>query len=89
MAIGTVAWFSNAKGFGFIERGHGESDVFVHHLGILMEGYRTLSQGDKVEFEIDTRKEDGRTIAVNVRVLEKANGNGSSTVHRKHEHQER
>lgn len=48
---GQVKWFNNAKGFGFIER-EGEADVFVHHSAILMNGFRTLNQGDRVSFEI-------------------------------------
>ena len=51
MAEGTVKWFSNEKGFGFISRADGD-DVFVHHTAIQMEGYRTLTEGQKVEFEI-------------------------------------
>ena len=51
MAEGTVKWFSNEKGFGFISRPDGD-DVFVHHSAIVMEGYRTLTEGQKVEFEI-------------------------------------
>jgi CspA family cold shock protein len=51
MAVGTVKWFSNEKGYGFIEREGGE-DVFVHHSSITMEGYRTLTEGQRVEFEI-------------------------------------
>ena len=50
-AVGTVKWFSNEKGYGFIEREGGE-DVFVHHSAITMEGYRTLTEGQRVEFEI-------------------------------------
>jgi len=49
--IGNVKWFNNAKGFGFIGRNDGP-DVFVHYSGILGEGYRTLKEGDSVEFEI-------------------------------------
>ena len=48
---GTVKWFNDAKGFGFIERENGE-DVFVHHSAIQSEGYRTLSDGQQVEFEV-------------------------------------
>jgi CspA family cold shock protein len=48
---GTVKWFNDAKGFGFIERGNGE-DVFVHYRSISGEGFRTLKQGSKVEFTI-------------------------------------
>lgn len=51
MAEGTVKWFSNEKGFGFISRADGD-DVFVHHSAITMEGYRTLTEGQKVEFDI-------------------------------------
>jgi cold shock protein len=51
VAEGTVKWFSNEKGFGFISRADGD-DVFVHHTAIQMEGYRTLTEGQKVEFEI-------------------------------------
>lgn len=48
---GTVKWFNDSKGFGFIERSDGE-DVFVHFRSIRGEGYRTLKQGAKVEFDI-------------------------------------
>ena len=48
---GTVKWFNDAKGFGFIEREEGE-DVFVHFRSIRGEGYRTLKQGARVEFDI-------------------------------------
>jgi CspA family cold shock protein len=48
---GTVKWFSNEKGFGFIEREGGE-DVFVHFSQIKQDGYKTLEQGQKVSFEI-------------------------------------
>ena len=49
--IGTVKWFSNEKGFGFIEREGGE-DVFVHFSAITMDGYKSLTEGQKVEFEV-------------------------------------
>jgi CspA family cold shock protein len=52
MATGTVKWFNDSKGFGFISRGDGEKDVFVHFSAIQGEGYRSLSEGDQVEFEI-------------------------------------
>lgn len=48
---GTVKWFNNAKGFGFIGRDDGP-DVFVHYSALLAEGYKSLQEGDAVEFEI-------------------------------------
>jgi CspA family cold shock protein len=49
---GTVKWFNNAKGFGFIGRDDGNADVFVHFSAISTEGYKSLQEGDQVEFEI-------------------------------------
>jgi CspA family cold shock protein len=49
---GTVKWFNSAKGFGFIGREDGGADVFVHFSGITAEGYKSLQEGDQVEFEI-------------------------------------
>jgi len=54
MAIGTVKWFNNTKGFGFIEPSEGSEDVFVHHTVILGEGFKTLSPGQSVEFDIES-----------------------------------
>ncbi len=51
MAIGTVKWFNAEKGYGFIAR-EGGSDVFVHHSAIQMDGYRTLLEGQQVEYEL-------------------------------------
>ncbi len=51
LAQGTVKWFSNEKGYGFIEREEGD-DVFVHYSAIAMDGYKTLTEGQRVEFEI-------------------------------------
>ena len=51
LAQGTVKWFSNEKGYGFITR-EGGDDVFVHHTAIQSEGYRSLTEGQKVEFEV-------------------------------------
>ena len=51
MIEGTVKWFNESKGFGFLSH-EGGPDVFVHHSEIRAEGYRTLNEGDKVQFEI-------------------------------------
>jgi CspA family cold shock protein len=50
---GTVKWFNNTKGYGFISRDNGE-DVFVHHTAIVAEGFRSLNEGEKVSFEVVT-----------------------------------
>ena len=65
MANGTVKWFNEKKGYGFIEQEEGP-DVFVHHSGINADGFRTLNEGDRVNFDI----EDGQKgpSAVNVTV---------------------
>ncbi len=52
MPHGVVKWFSNRKGYGFIEQEAGE-DIFVHHSAINMTGFRTLAEGDRVSFEIE------------------------------------
>lgn len=51
--VGKVAWFNNAKGFGFLTH-EGGPDVFVHYSAIEMEGYHSLKEGDEVEFDIET-----------------------------------
>ncbi|MGH7536346.1 MAG: cold shock domain-containing protein [Gemmatimonadales bacterium] len=50
--LGTVKWFNDAKGFGFITPENGDKDCFVHHTAIKAEGFRSLSEGDRVEFDI-------------------------------------
>lgn len=52
MATGTVKWFNDAKGFGFIEPDGGGTDVFAHFSAIAMDGFKTLKQGSRVTFEI-------------------------------------
>ena len=53
MAEGSVKWFNESKGFGFIEVDGQEKDVFVHHSAITMQGFRTLSEGQRVSFDIE------------------------------------
>ncbi len=66
MAKGTVKWFNEKKGFGFIEVEGGE-DVFVHHSAIQAEGFRTLKEGDEVELDVTQDPKGPR--AANVRVV--------------------
>jgi CspA family cold shock protein len=61
---GTVKWFNNAKGFGFISPEDGEKDLFVHMSNIVMEGFKTLKDGQTVEYEAGTG--DKGPIAINV-----------------------
>jgi CspA family cold shock protein len=49
---GTVKWFSNEKGYGFIRPDDGSEDVFVHHTGIAGDGFKSLQEGDKVTYEV-------------------------------------
>jgi CspA family cold shock protein len=66
MANGTVKWFDDRKGYGFIEQEDG-SDVFVHHSGINGNGFKSLSEGDRVTF--DTEQGRKGLAAVNVSVV--------------------
>ena len=66
MATGTVKWFNNAKGFGFVVPESGEGDVFVHYSSIQMEGYRTLRTGQPVSFDLEEGPKG--LHAVNIRI---------------------
>jgi CspA family cold shock protein len=63
--IGTVKWFSNNKGYGFIEREDG-ADVFVHFSAIDMDGYRTLQEGQRVEFSIEQGPKGPQAASVQI-----------------------
>lgn len=63
---GVVKWFNDKKGYGFISRETGK-DIFVHHSSILSEGFRTLKEGDPVEFSV--KQDEKGQAAVNVRKL--------------------
>ncbi len=52
MTKGTVKWFNDAKGYGFIQMEGSEQDIFVHHTSIKADGFRTLNQGEEVQFEL-------------------------------------
>jgi CspA family cold shock protein len=52
MASGSVKWFNDAKGFGFLTQDDGGEDVFVHHTAIQADGFRSLQEGQRVEFEV-------------------------------------
>ncbi len=65
MSKGTVKWFNESKGFGFIAPDDGGDDLFVHHSEIKASGYASLDEGQKVEFEVGEGKK-GRPCATNV-----------------------
>ena len=64
MAVGTVKWFNNAKGYGFIVPEHGGDDLFVHYSSIEMEGYRTLKAGQEVSYDEQTGDKGSSAVRV-------------------------
>jgi len=70
MKQGTVKWFNAEKGYGFISDNEGGADVFVHFSAIIAEGYRTLTEGQAVEFETEADPKDSSKLrAINVKAL--------------------
>ena len=63
---GTVKWFNDSKGFGFITPSDGSPDVFVHFSEILADGFKSLSEGQKVEFEVTSGPKGPRATKVRV-----------------------
>lgn len=66
MSTGTVKWFKEDKGFGFIADDNGGDDVFVHFSAIMSEGYKTLNEGQKVSFDTESDPRNGKLKASNV-----------------------
>ncbi len=75
MPTGTVKWFNNAKGFGFILSSDREEDIFVHYSAINMDGYRTLKAGQQVNFELEDG--DRGKHAINIQLCESSEPAGS------------
>jgi CspA family cold shock protein len=65
MSIGIVKWFNPTKGYGFVAPDEGGKDIFVHISAVQKAGLRTLNQGEKISFEVESQK-DGRAAAVNL-----------------------
>ena len=71
MSYGTVKWFNNDKGYGFIAKDEGGDDIFVHFSSIQVEGFKTLKEGQKVSFDIeDDPKNENKKRAANVQIVE-------------------
>ena len=66
MVTGKVKWFSDEKGYGFIEQGEGDPDVFVHFSAIQGDGFRSLNEGDEGEFEVEQGQKGVQAASVTV-----------------------
>ena len=66
MSTGTVKWYNETKGYGFIQPDDGGKDVFVHATALERAGMRSLAEGQKVSFELQTDQRSGKTSAVNL-----------------------
>ena len=69
MATGTVKWFNPTKGYGFIQPDEGGKDVFLHISAVERAGLRTVNEGQKLSYELETDPKSGRTAAGNLQVL--------------------
>ena len=67
MATGIVKWFNDSKGFGFITPDHGSKDLFAHHTSIQMDGYKSLKESQRVEFDVQEGPKG--PAAANIRAL--------------------
>ena len=77
-ATGTVKWFNNTKGFGFISPDEeGAEDIFVHQTAIKAEGFRSLGEGEKVEYDVEDDAAKGKPRAINVTGPDGANCKGA------------
>jgi len=79
---GTVRWFNNVKGYGFLGRNDGGPDVFVHYSAIQSTGYKTLREGEPVTFDIATGN-DGRLQAQNIASARNPSRDGAPAIHRR------
>lgn len=68
MSTGTVKWFNETKGYGFIQPDDGGKDVFVHISAVERSGLRGLAEGQKIEYELETDRRTGKTSAGNLKV---------------------
>ena len=75
MTTGKVKWFNDAKGFGFITQDNGGPDVFVHFSALTQEGFKSLKEGQSVEFEVQTDAKGPRAANVTLRQV---NGNAAA-----------